>query len=272
MLTFLFWNLNKKPLEKRVARLCAAHAVDVLIVAECAEPANVLSVLQAEVAETFHHPFADESKCHFFVRSTEMSVAEQFDEPYGSLSIRRLEHPNGLDLLVAAVHWPSKVNWDSDDHSLLAGIVANNIAATERAVGHQCTVLIGDFNANPFEPGIVGAPGIHGVMTTGLANRESRKVSGRDFPFFYNPMWGLFGDRTPGPPGTHYYGSGKPVNYFWNMYDQVLVRPSLVSALSEVRILDSDGTQSLLTRTGLPDTASGSDHLPVLLRLDFVEK
>ncbi len=61
----------------------------------------------------------------------------------------------------------------------------------------------------------------------------------------------------------------KPVNYFWNMYDQVLVRPALIDHLSEVRILDHDGTESLLTPGGLPGRADGSDHLPLLFRLQF---
>lgn len=35
MLTFLFWNVNKKPNEERIARLARLHGVDVVILAEC---------------------------------------------------------------------------------------------------------------------------------------------------------------------------------------------------------------------------------------------
>ena len=35
MLTFLFWNLNGKPLQHTLAKLAARHQVDVLILAEC---------------------------------------------------------------------------------------------------------------------------------------------------------------------------------------------------------------------------------------------
>jgi hypothetical protein len=59
------------------------------------------------------------------------------------------------------------------------------------------------------------------------------------------------------------------LNYFWAIYDQVLLRPSLAPALTEVSILDHDGQESLLTANGLPDIANASDHLPLLVRLRF---
>ena len=90
-----------------------------------------------------------------------------------------------------------------------------------------------------------------------------------EHPFFYNPMWGCFGDRTPGPPGSFYLGTSKPVNYFWNIYDQVLLRPGLVDALRDLAILDTDGSESLLTKAGLPQTSGGSDHLPLFFQLNL---
>jgi hypothetical protein len=107
-------------------------------------------------------------------------------------------------------------------------------------------------------------------MTRALAARERRTVRGHDYRMLYNPMWGLFGDRpSAGPPGTYYRSSTGTVNYFWNMYDQVLLRPAVAGAQAELRILDTDGTDTLLTPRGLPDQAAGSDHLPLLFRLTF---
>jgi hypothetical protein len=130
------------------------------------------------------------------------------------------------------------------------------------------TVLVGDFNMNPFDAGVVSAHALHAVMTKDVARRGSREVRGEEYPFFYNPMWGCFGDRTAGPPGSFYLGASKPVNYFWNVYDQVLLRPGLMDSLRELAVLDSDGVESLLTASGLPQTSSGSDHLPLFFQLD----
>jgi hypothetical protein len=81
---------------------------------------------------------------------------------------------------------------------------------------------------NPFEDGIVAANGLNAVMSRDVAARESRRVQRKDYTFFYNPMWGHFGDATDGPSGTFYRGSSEQVEYFWHMFDQVLIRPERV--------------------------------------------
>ncbi len=51
----------------------------------------------------------------------------------------------------------------------------------------------------------------------------------------------------------------------------VLLRPDLMDRFpsEELRILTEDGDSSLLSPSGLPDKAAGSDHLPVLFKLDL---
>jgi hypothetical protein len=129
-------------------------------------------------------------------------------------------------------------------------------------------MLVGDLNMNPFEAGVVGAHGLHAVMTRADARRVERSIQGVAYRFFYNPMWGHFGDRSAGPPGTYYLKASKPINYFWNIYDQVLLRPALLESLTSLEIVDSDGSNSLVTENGVPDSERGSDHLPILFRLD----
>ena len=109
------------------------------------------------------------------------------------------------------------------------------------------------------------------MMSREVASRGSRTVQAREYDFFYNPMWAHFGDRQNGPPGTYYYDKAEHVTYFWNIFDQILVRPALLEGLGSesVRILTSVKGLSLLGPGGRPDRAVASDHLPVLLDLDF---
>ncbi len=76
-------------------------------------------------------------------------------------------------------------------------------------------------------------------------------------------MWGLFGDCTPGPAGTHYWRSSEIENTHWAMLDQVLMRPSLLNAVQNLAILDHDGKESLLDADHTPSKDYLSDHLPV---------
>ena len=108
-------------------------------------------------------------------------------------------------------------------------------------------------------------------MVRSQALRESRTVQGREYPFLFNPMWGHFGELDQKPPGTYYYDSKQHVNYYWNMFDQVLIRPSLLNMFSRdgVEIMTHAGPYPLLASNGLPNRAVGSDHLPLLFRLGF---
>ena len=124
---------------------------------------------------------------------------------------------------------------------------------------------------NPFESGIVGTAGLNATMVRSQALKEFRTVQGRHYQFFYNPMWGHFGDRDREPPGTYYRDSNQQVNYYWNIFDQVLIRPSLLGMLPRdgVEIVTHAGRFPLLASNGLPNRAVASDHLPLLFRLGF---
>jgi hypothetical protein len=270
MLSFLFWNLFKKPLRKRVACVAVGHQIDVLILAECAfEPTDLLVELNRSGGPTYRFPANPERKIRIFARLPLAAFTNEFDDPAKGVSVRQLRVGEPPGILLAAVHLPSRVNWDREDMTLHMTALADDLIRLESAFGHERTIVVGDMNMNPFEPGVVGANALHAVMTRDIARREERTVRGKSYKFFYNPMWGCFGDRTAGPAGTYYLPAAKPVNYFWNLYDQVLLRPSLMDKLADLRILDSDGGETLLTKNGLPDKSGGSDHLPILFRLDL---
>jgi hypothetical protein len=47
VLTFLFWNINRKPLGHLIAELVEEHQVDILLLAECSIPPGSVSVESA---------------------------------------------------------------------------------------------------------------------------------------------------------------------------------------------------------------------------------
>jgi hypothetical protein len=87
-------------------------------------------------------------------------------------------------------------------------------------------------------------------------------------------MWGYFGDVTGSPAGTYYYERAEQTMYFWNIFDQVLLRPDLLPYFrsEDLQILTGDGRSSFLSAKGLPDNSIASDHLPVLFKLHLVER
>lgn len=272
MPTFLFWNLNKKPLEHYIRNLVYLYDIDVIMLAESEiESATMLRTLNL-VDDSNYHDASSSSICNkiqIFTKFPDdfISIIEE-DDRY---TIRHLELPGLTDILLSVVHLPDKLNWDDDDQFAYCSVFINSILEAEKTVCHSRTVLVGDFNMNPFEKGMVNALGLHSIMSRKIAERVNRIVARRKYKFFYNPMWNFYGDATRGPPGTYYYNSSKPIEYFWNIFDQVLLRPDLLDRLndSDISVIDSDGKNSFLTKNGIPNRRIVSDHLPILFKLSL---
>jgi hypothetical protein len=84
-------------------------------------------------------------------------------------------------------------------------------------------------------------------------------------------MWSLMGDLGDRPAGTHYYARAEQVTYFWNMFDQVLLRPELASRLvsTSPKVITRTQTANLIQHGGVPDRTNFSDHLPIFFELDL---
>jgi len=274
VITFLCWNLNRRPIQHLTAEIARSRDVDVLILLECAvQVGDLLGALNEGSSPIFHYApnraEAPEESIKIFTRFT-----PEFLDPLedgARYTIRRLVLPMRTDILLAALHLPSKLHTSENSQILACSQWADTIARAENQAGHTRTVIVGDLNMNPFEAGVVGAGGFHATMARAEALRGQRTVSGQQYPFFYNPMWGCFGERGETPAGTYFYDSSEHLSYYWNMFDQVLLRPSLVDQLSTdgVEIVTRAGTVSLLSPNGRPDKSVGSDHLPILFGLDL---
>lgn len=273
MTNFLFWNIKQNRIEDIISSVACRHEVDVLILAECKIPVGaMLTALNSGSQHLFH--LTNGGRCKritIYTRLPRNSIESLEDYSANKYTIRRLKLPRG-EVLLAATHLSSKPRYKETDKDSECRILGTAIRGAEEAVGHTRTLLVGDLNANPFEDGVVKADCLHGVMSRAVASRGRRRVASRFYPFFYNPMWGRFGESTEGPAGTYYYrGSTTYKEFFWHMTDQVLLRPDLMASLQneDLQVLTVDGDRSLLTRKGFPDARLASDHLPVLFRLDL---
>jgi endonuclease/exonuclease/phosphatase family metal-dependent hydrolase len=220
MTTFLFWNVHKMDLSHRLARLILAHQVDVLLIAEspvgAAHASRAISAAGGPSLTT--HELVEneevESKVLVLSRFESAAFREKYTDMLGRLRIYEVVLRDSPEFLLAVAHLPSQRSRSREGLSQSATMWAEMIRDTEHRVGHLRTILVGDLNLNPFDVGMVSGHGFHAVMTRRKAEEGSRKIDGKALPFFYNPMWGFFGDQTTGPPGTYYLSSSDPLNYF----------------------------------------------------------
>lgn len=272
MIRFLFWNVNGSPLAETIRNLVVRHDVDILMLVESSIPSGkLLRVINEQASRPFFLPFTLLTSVSIYTRFSSRFLRAVEEDPDARLSIRRLVLPSGVDLLLAVVHLPSKLRWNESSQHQFCPRVAERIAIAESRVGHSRTLVVGDFNMNPFEPGMVSGYGFHAVMRRDIAAEKHRTIVGEKRQFYYNPMWSFMGDASGGPSGTYFYRRSEPVCYFWNTFDQVLLRPALLDCFrnADLQILTTDGVTEFTGRHKRPDHRRVSDHLPILFGLDL---
>ena len=266
---FLFWNIGRRPLLTPITDLVHTHEVDILIIAESElSDIEMLRSLNSRGVPCFTISPPGVPGLVKIYSHLSWDFIRPIRDSRG-VAIRQIAPPVGNDLILVAVHLPSKLHQTEQDQVLNCTRLSRMIEEVEKEIGHTRTLVMGDLNMNPFECGMIGAEGIHAISDRVIASKGTRRVAGEDRRFFYNPMWNCFGDGPPGPPGTYFYDTGTQVNMYWNIFDQVLMRPELITAFSDenLRIITELGSRSLLSPSGRPDQTFGSDHLPILLSL-----
>ncbi len=261
---FLFWNGGAKPALELLAELVNAHEAGVLALAECEIPDDeIVKALRESTSRSFRSPRSEVGKVRVFSDRPEPEFDEVYCNRTGRATIRGFKL-HGLEFLLAVAHLVDMRNWSSLDQAYEAAILSDEIRQTESARGHARTILAGDLNMNPFDPGMVSANGLHAMMTAEIVRKKSRTVQGHEYPFFYNPMWGFFGDRTPGPPGTFHYRKSAHISYDWNILDQVLFRPDVLPWFDgTLEIVTRIGDTRLSGSDGRPSRTLGLDHFPL---------
>lgn len=202
------------------------------------------------------HAYSKFAQSHFIIRRE----ADHY-------SIRQFAAPGHQSILLGMVHLPSKMYQNEKDQLIEASYVREVVEQLEESVGHARTLIIGDFNMNPFDAGMFAANAFHSQSCLRTASGKPRVINKRSHSFFYNPTWNLLGDRH-GPPGTYFYSGSSYTSLHWNTLDQVILRPALADRFdkSSLKIVTSAGRHNLLSEKGRP---SASDHLPIEFSIDL---
>src|SRR5262245_35846051 len=142
------------------------------------------------------------------------------------VSLRHIVPPIGRSILLAAVHLRRKQFASDADQTQLAVGIAADIARAESALGHSRTVVFGNLNMTHLRTGWLEALRFMRRTRAWSQNERSELSEAEARRFFYNPMWSMLGERDGRAPGTYYCDRGRPITYYWNTFDEVLVRPA----------------------------------------------
>jgi exonuclease III len=267
-MNFLFWNIAKKNLVIEIAEIIVECKIAVVILAECDIETDLILVELRKINMNFHEfsvKFALCNKIRVFtsIHTTDLRLIHESKRTVG-IGIK------GINLIIS--HYISKLHHTDSDQNAEIPVLKEFIDFVEEKEKHKRTVVCGDFNMNPFQDAMVQTSGLHAVMERNIAKNIKKTFQDRDYFYFYNPMWSFYGDLGKGKvSGTYYYKATKPINYHWNIFDQVIIRPELIDTFDNeyLDIISTIKTSSLLKTNGQINDKKYSDHLPIKFSLNI---
>ncbi|MDU9050880.1 MAG: hypothetical protein Q3M30_18675 [Candidatus Electrothrix sp. Rat3] len=262
-----FWNTDNQKVTDSLVSVIDDYGVDLLILAEFDKKNNnFIERLSGENRLKFKE-IGQVGCSRLFIFCNKVRIETYPGSESSYYTSRKILLDNKIKLLMVAVHLPSKMHRNENTQTLESAEFKKEIEKIEEGLEVNETFVVGDFNMNPFEKGMVSASAFHSVSCRKTANQIERVISDRKHKFFYNPMWNMFGDDD-GNPGTYFYRKSEQDQYFWHILDQVIIRPSLVKFFNtrNLCILKKIGELSLVDSAGRPKV---SDHLPILFEFNF---
>lgn len=262
-MNILFWNLYNKQNSKSIKDLLQYRDVDIAIFCEY-EKTNFSSIT------TNNETYELEEK-----KGGNHKIQAIYKKRFNLLLTREQSRytiyvfDNGVEIVViAGLHLKSNVNGNASyAHMATLRDLNLDIENAEKEYKTDKTILIGDFNANPFSPELTLPEGLDAVLFKDVISaKEVHKHDNKNYRRFYNPTLTMLSEEDKAY-GSHYYSSGGDYLY-WYTYDQVIVRKSLMDRINIIEFCKRVGDRSFVSKKGLPNK-NMSDHLPLLVEVDI---
>lgn len=257
-LNALFWNIGKLTDYSLLSNLCQKESIDILLTAEDKTDDTLNEINKPN--SNFKKIMSTNSRGLRFYSRNLSKIESLEDELY--YSAKCLDHPRIGKILIILVHFPSKMHaTESDQKSFISRKIAV-FERIERRIDTKNTIIIGDFNCNPHEEPMLSADCFNAVSCSRIASKESRKVKGENYHFFYNPMWKFYTKTSGVGHGTFYWQPKGFKSLYWNIFDQAFYRPGLINEI-EVNILEN----TLLNDNTEISLIKYADHLPIKISI-----
>jgi exonuclease III len=250
-----FWNICHKNLVDEIEELCKCNNIDIVCIAENPE---------GEYLVPGYNLVKSIGKLKIFSRySLEIVNLLIESERYTILSV---ENPFIKKIIIAFCHLIPKVNYSMESKLIESQILSKTINDISEIKENRNVLISGDFNLNPFDSPMISAGGFHSTNDPEIAKKGSRVVQGKQYMYYYNPMWTFYGN-TKRPFGTFFYYSSDYCVLNWEILDNYLLSSDLVQYYKRVELIEYIDGKNLLHNDGRINRDDYSDHLPVLLEL-----
>jgi endonuclease/exonuclease/phosphatase family metal-dependent hydrolase len=111
-------------------------------------------------------------------------------------------------------HWPSMLADNAEARRSISSYIRANLNEMKNKDSSIKFIVLGDFNAEPYQPS----------MVSGLKSSRHQSIVKANPHLLYNPFWQFLSCRNENPTGTFYYKQGE--NHKWSVLDQILLSGS----------------------------------------------
>ncbi len=263
----LFWNLNNQNLVYETTELIHSENIDFMVFSETTvefveEVINIFKLNYHKVFYFHETPGCDRIKVISTLKLNEIKLLNQ--HKYYSLMLL-----NGKErrLILGMVHFPSKRYHSPDESRRAFEILHRAISREEETHRVNDSLIVGDFNVDPFEMPMVSFTGMCATNAKDSLALDTVKRATEEKRLFFNPMWSLYSvfDQTP---GTHKYDRLGEDVIKWHFVDQVIIRPSLIDAFkfNSLKVISGTKAYNYTNKNGVPIL---SDHLPISCEVEL---
>ena len=265
MLNILFWNLKRNSIEKLIVECLVENNIDIAIFTEY----NAIDLIEIEKNLGKMYVYVEgvqkDTKIIIIAKTTlEVTIIQQQNR-YSLCQVKNAIQ----EYLLAGIHLEDRRNYKTADRiNNTINPLVNDIEQAERTFECDNTIVIGDFNADPYSEELLSKYSFNAVLFKSIIEkREFTNPISLPRKRFYNPMLHYISEDTE-MYGSFYYADNYMTSY-WYCLDQVLVRKNLVDMINQVEYLKKIGNTNLL-KNKVPDK-NISDHLPLLIKLQEVK-
>lgn len=260
MLNILFWNLKRNSIEDYIIDCIVENNVDLAIFSEF-DGVDFIKI-EKNLGKMYCRILAvqDDRKVTLISKTTFSVTTVQQQNRYNIYNVKTAVK----DYILVAVHLEDRRNYESAERMETIRSLVSDIEQTEELLKCSNTIVIGDFNANPYDAELLSKYAFNAVLFKSIIDKSELtypKSSKRKR--FYNPILHYISEDTE-MYGSFYYEKGHMTPY-WHCLDQVLVRKDLVNSVNHVEYLKRINTKDLLQNT-IPNRKI-SDHLPLSVNL-----
>lgn len=260
-MNLLFWNLAKNENSKVLKEIIIEKAIDIIILSEFQSTNLTLVVSGLNGEFCLHQGFGACEKVILLARKTVEIIVRREQNRYALYACNF----DGRSYIIAGIHLPANPSADAELRKNVIRDLIKDICTLETELKNSNTIVIGDFNASPFDDELIQKDAFNAVLYKELIKKtEYVKINGKQYRRFYNPMVNFVSEDSLNY-GSFYYSNGMKTLY-WFCYDQVIVRKPLINVISSIQYCKKVNNRSLLNKF-MPN-GNISDHLPLMVKFE----